>query len=86
MHRAAFLAAETIAGMSYLLTKEDEGKPDWNMYWALCVAVRHQPNHTQARCKAAAFETFDADTELKGDPVEIARRWLLAAGFSDIAA
>ena len=56
------------------------------MYWALSLAVGHQPNHTQARCKAAAFETFDADTELKGDPVEIARRWLLAAGFSDIAA
>jgi len=65
---------------------DDEGKPDWNMYWALRLAVQHQPNHTQARCKAAAFETFDADTELKGEPMEIARRWLQAAGYGDIPA
>ena len=51
MHRAAFLAAEKIAGMSYLLTNDDEGKPDWNMYWALRVAMRHQPSHTQGRYK-----------------------------------
>jgi hypothetical protein len=86
MHRAAFLAAEKIAGMSYLITKDDEGKPDWNMYWALRLAVQHQPKHTQARCKIAAFEAFNADAELKGDPMEIARRWSQAAGYSDITA
>jgi hypothetical protein len=86
MHRAAYLAADKITSMSYLLTDDDEGKPDWNMYLALRFAIRHQPNHTQARCKVAAFRAFDADTELKGDPVEIARRWSLAAGYSDIAA
>jgi hypothetical protein len=32
MHRAAYLVAERISGMSYLLTKNDEGKPDWHMY------------------------------------------------------
>jgi hypothetical protein len=58
MHWAAYLAAETMSGMSYLLTDDDKGKPDWNMYWALRIAVQHQPNHAQARCKVAAFEAF----------------------------
>jgi hypothetical protein len=84
MHRAAFLAAEKIAGMSYLVSTGDEGKPDWKMYWALRLAVRYQPNHTQARCKVAAFKAFDADAELQGDPMEIARRWSQAAGYSDL--
>lgn len=77
MHRAAFLAAEKIAEMSYLISPDNEGKPDWNMYWALLVAVRHLMNQTHMRCKAAAFKAFDADAELSGDPVEIARRWSL---------
>jgi hypothetical protein len=45
----------------YLRTKDDEGKPDWNMYWALALAARHQPNHTRARRKAAALAPFDID-------------------------
>jgi hypothetical protein len=84
MHRAGFLAAEQITGMSYLLTKDDEGKPDWNMYWALRLAVKHQPNHTQARFNVVtSFKAFDAAAELKDDPMEIAQRWLSAAGDSD---
>ena len=86
MHRAAYLAAERISAMSYLLTNDDEGKPDWNMYWALRLAVRHQPNHAQARCKVAAFEAFEADAELQGDPLDIARRWSAAVGYNDLSA
>jgi hypothetical protein len=86
MNRAAFLAAEKIAEMSYLISTDDEGKPEWNMYWALRLAVRHQLNQAHMRCKAAAFKAFDADVELSDEPVEIARRWSQAAGYSDIAA
>jgi hypothetical protein len=85
MHRAGFLAAEMIASMSYLLTNADEGTPDWNLYWALRLAVRHQPHHERARCKAAAFDAFIADEELKGEPPEIATRWLHQAGYTDLA-
>jgi hypothetical protein len=74
------------SGMSYLVTNDDEGKPDWNMYWALRIAVRHQPDHTQARCKVAAFEAFETDAELQGDTLEIARRWSAAAGYNDLTA
>ncbi len=83
MYRAAYLAAEKICAMSYLLTPNDEGTPDWNLYWALRLAVQHQPNHTQARCKVAAFEAFDADNEIIGEPLQIARRWLQQSGYSD---
>ncbi len=86
MYRAAYLAAERIATMSYLLNDDSKNTPDWNLYWALRLAVRHQPNHTRARCKAAAFETFKANAELEGDPLEMASRWLRQAGYTEIAA
>ena len=83
MHRAAFLTAESIASMSYLLTEELKGTADWNLYWALRLAVRHQPNHERARCKVAAFVSFDSGNELRGEPPEIARRWLRQAGYQE---
>ncbi len=84
MHRAAFLASEEIAGMSYLLTKDDDNSADRRMYLALRIGVRHLLDHAHARFKVAAFNSFDADTELAGDPEDIARRWSQAAGYRDI--
>lgn len=85
MHRAAFLAAESIARLSYLVTPEDEGKPDWILYFALRIAVAYQPDHTRGRYKAVAFHSFDAGGEIEGDPAAIAARWLRNAGLDQAA-
>ena len=81
MHRAAFLASEQIALMSYLLTKDDTDTVDGKLYFALRFAVAHQLPHDQARYRAAAFTEFNADQELQGDPPDIALRWLRQAGL-----
>jgi hypothetical protein len=84
MYRAAYLAAEKMAEMSFLISKDDEGKPDWNLWWSLRLALAYQPSHERARCNAAAFEEFTADQELRnGDPLMIANRWLERAGYTD---
>lgn len=80
MHRAAFLASEQIALMSYLLTDDDKDTPDWKLYFALRGAVAHQLPHDQARYCAAAFTSFRAGQELEGDPQVIALRWLRQSG------
>lgn len=82
MHRAAFLASEQIALMSYLLTNDDKGTPDWNLFSSLRLAVAHQLPHDQARYRAAAFTSFGADQELQGDPPDIALRWLRESGLA----
>jgi hypothetical protein len=81
MHRAAFLASEQIALMSYLLTNDEKDTADEKLYGALRLAVAHQLPHDQARYRAAAFTAFHADQELQGDPPEIAVRWLRQAGY-----
>ncbi|MCZ6592412.1 MAG: hypothetical protein O7B98_14910 [Alphaproteobacteria bacterium] len=83
MYQAGFLAAEKISEMSYLISPENKGSPDSNLYFALRYAVAHQPSHERARFKAAAFNTFDASKELDSEPGEIARRWLSRAGYPD---
>jgi hypothetical protein len=32
------------------------------------------------------MSTFEADAELQGDPLDIARRWSAAAGYNDLSA
>jgi hypothetical protein len=86
MHRAAYLGADKIAQLSYLITAADEGRPDWVLYLALFLAVAYQPNHTLGRYKAAAFSAFDADLELADNPEAIAMRWLGSAGLAGQAA
>lgn len=81
MHRAAFLASEQIALMSYLLTDDDKDKADGKLYFALGFAVAHQLPHDQARYRAAAFTAFRANQELQDDPPDIALRWLRQAGL-----
>ena len=82
MYRAAYLAAEKTAAMSYLV-KNDRTRPDWNLWLALWLALAYQSNHERARCKAAAFEEFSAEAELQGTAEEIAVHWLVRAGYSD---
>jgi hypothetical protein len=81
MHRAAFLASEQIALMSYLLTSDDKDTADAKLYLALRLAVAHQLPHDQARYRAAAFVAFSADQELQVDPPDIALSWLRQAGL-----
>jgi hypothetical protein len=81
MHRAAFLASEQIALMSYLLTNDDKDTADGKLYFALRLAVAHHLPHDQARYRAAAFTAFSTDQEIQGDPPDIALRWLRQAGL-----
>ncbi|MET4297155.1 hypothetical protein ABIB06_007930 [Bradyrhizobium sp. LB8.2] len=82
MHRAAFLASEQIALMSYLLTDADKDTPNWKLYFALRGAVAHQLPHDQARYRAAAFTSFRAEQELEGEATDIALRWLRQSGLA----
>jgi hypothetical protein len=58
MHRAAYLADEKIAGMSYLITPADEGKPDWKLWFAAALSIGRSLGHDHARYKSIAFDTF----------------------------
>lgn len=84
MHRAAFLAEEKIAEMSYLIGPEDKGKPDHSLWFACALSVGRLLGHERARYKSIAFRAFDADTDLAGaDPSVTAKRWLVNAGYAD---
>jgi hypothetical protein len=82
--RAAYLAAEKISAMRSLFTVDtpfsfsSEG-PEWKCYLALEFAVESRPRHEHGHYRAAAFDTFDANVELIGDPIPIAQRWRMAA-------
>jgi hypothetical protein len=81
MHRAAHLADEKVAEMSYLVASTDEGAPDWNLYFASALAICRSLGHERARYKSVAFDSFEATTELSGtDPSVTAGRWLIRAG------
>ena len=80
MHRAGHLAADTLARMSYLIKPNDEGKPDWKLYFALRALRGAVVGPPQPRWGAAAFEAFDANRELEGKFDEIAERWLRQVG------
>jgi hypothetical protein len=75
MYRAQHLADEKIAQMSHMLTKGDQGTPDWKLYFALRHAVAPRPNYVGARFDVAAFKSFDADAELTSDVEDIIDRW-----------
>ncbi len=82
-YRAAYLACDKIAELSKLFevgTILSPQGPEWRCYLALHFAVEPLPQHERSHCRAAAFENFDADAELVGEPLEIARRWRHAAG------
>lgn len=81
MYRAAVLADEKIAEMSYLVSRADEGKPDWNLYFACALSVARSLGRDRARYNSVAFMTFDARSDLAGaDPSVIAKRWLINSG------
>jgi hypothetical protein len=82
MLRAAYLAAEKMAVMSKRLGPDREHPAaDYKLYLTLLLAIAPLPNHERARCRAAAFEAFNAATELSGSPQDSARRWLDQAGY-----
>lgn len=84
LHRAAFLADEKVAEMSYLIGPADQGKPDWNLWWSCALAVGRSLGHEGARYKSVAFSAFNADRDLEGaDPSVTAKRWLTNAGYAD---
>lgn len=74
MHRAGFLADESIANMSYLIGEADKGKPDYKLWWALRLTVGQR--HESADWVKLAFNSFDAAHELVAEPDAIASRWL----------
>jgi hypothetical protein len=81
MYRAAYLASDQMAAMSFLISESDAGKPDWVLWVALRLALRDQPNHERARCNAAAFAAFDAEVVLNETPDRLAIRWLDEGGY-----
>lgn len=73
MNRAAFLANQKLAEMSYLISNQDEGKPDYKLHFALRMIV---PSQEIGKWETVAFTSFDGETEMDGEPSEIAARWL----------
>jgi hypothetical protein len=73
-NRARFLADQTVVECSHLGSKAAEGTADWKLGFALRLAVRAHP-------EAAAFESFDADQEIKDGADQIGLRWLREAGY-----
>ena len=64
--------------MSYLIGEGDKGKPDWILWWSLRLASAYPAD-------ATAFEEFDVNRELQSDdPLKIANRWLVKAGYSEL--
>jgi hypothetical protein len=78
-NRARFLVDQTVDALSNVGTDAAgvAGTPDWKLGFALRSAVNAHP-------QAAAFECFDGEQEMKGEPDEIALRWLRRAGFKYI--
>jgi hypothetical protein len=84
-NRAAFLASDEVAHISYAGTnasaKDDasaaaaKGTPDWKLWISAKIAVSGRPT-------SLAFEAFDADRELAGEPNETAKRWLKQVGYA----
>jgi hypothetical protein len=72
--RARFLADELVVRCSHLGAEAVEGSTDWKLGFALRLVVRVHP-------EAAAFESFDADQELKDGADQIGLRWLRQAGY-----
>lgn len=83
MHRAAYLAEEKVAEMSYLIKATDKGEPDWNLWWAAALSIARSLGHEGARYKSVAFDAFDAAELVDAEPEAVARRWLASAGYSD---
>jgi hypothetical protein len=73
MHRAATLAAEKMSGMRRLV---QGGTPERKLFDALSLATDLLGYHANARCWAAAFDSFDGTEELADDAQVIADRWL----------
>ncbi|SDS18984.1 hypothetical protein [Bradyrhizobium canariense] len=81
MHRAAHLADEKVAEISYLISPADEGTPDWNLYFAAALSIGRTLGHERARYKSVAFDAFDAAELSEPDPSVIASQWLIRAGL-----
>jgi hypothetical protein len=79
MNRAAFLADQEIAAISHLLTPQDASKPESKLYFALRTATLLDSAHKSRRFDAVAFQAFDAESELRGDVIAIAARWVKQA-------
>lgn len=83
MHRAAHLADDKVAEMSYLIAPTDQGKPDWNLYLASALSIGRSLGHLRARYRSVAFDQFDAAELSEPDPSRTASRWLERAGLTD---
>jgi hypothetical protein len=83
MHRAAHLADEKVAEISYLVNPPDEGTPDWKIYWAAALSIGRSLGHQRARYKCLAIDSFDAAQLAESNPRDIAQRWLTAAGYTE---
>jgi hypothetical protein len=83
MHRAAHLADEKIAEMSYLVSPVGRGSSDCNLYFAASLSIGRSLGHERARYKSVAFGLFDAAQLAEPDPSIIASKWLIEAGYAD---
>jgi len=83
MHRAAHLADDKVAEMSYLIGPSDEDTPDWNLYFAAALSIGRSLGHLRARYKSVAFDQFYTAELSEPDPIRTATRWLERAGLPD---
>ena len=74
-HRAKHLASDEVAKLAFLGTNAEgtKGTPDWKLWYASRLMVAANP-------AAGAFDSFDADKELKDEVDVIASRWLKEKG------
>ena len=79
MNRAAFLADRKIVEMSYMISNEDKGKPDYKLYIALRTVVLPSQGYVSAKWESFAFTSFNGENELDREPSEIAARWSQAS-------
>jgi hypothetical protein len=83
MHRAAHLADDKVAEMSWLVSPHDQGKPDWRLYFASALSIGRSLGHLRARYKSVAFDQFASNALSDADPSRTASQWLERAGLTD---
>lgn len=76
--RAAYLASDRMAKIS----NELSSKLDGSLYMRLRIAVDYRQPYERRLWDVLAFDSFDAEQELRKPAEEVVDSWILAAGHS----